>query len=102
MLLDRLVTSGAGATYEERKKHYFDLIRGLGPGVTEVILHLSSDDPEIRHVTGNWAPRWHEYRLFTDPETRALLEKEGIKPVGFRELFALWAREQKRTNRQPC
>jgi len=92
VLLDRLSTGLKGGTLEERSRAFREFVKGLGPGVTELIVHLAGDDEEIRHVTGNWAARYHELRLVTDPETRAFLKAEGVKLVGYRELAALWAK----------
>jgi predicted glycoside hydrolase/deacetylase ChbG (UPF0249 family) len=90
LLLDRLITGATVSGYEARKKQYHDMIRGLKPGVTEIILHLAGDDEEIRAVTGNWAYRWHEYRIFTDADTKALIREQKIKLIGYRQLAALW------------
>lgn len=90
ILLDRLSTGLTGGTLEERRKSFQEFVRGLRPGVTELICHLSGDDAEIRHVTGNWEARWNELRLFTDADTRAFLKEQGVRSIGYRQLAALW------------
>lgn len=90
VLLDRLNTTLNATPLEARRREFQEFVRGLKPGVTELIVHLSGDDEEIRHVTGNWERRYWEYRLFTDPETRAFLEEQGVKRIGYRPLAALW------------
>ena len=87
--LDYLKEGAAGNTLETRRKHYYDAFRALKPGVTEFIVHLSLDDAEIRHITGNWEVRWIEYQIMTDPRTRALIDELGIKLIGYRELSKL-------------
>ena len=89
VFLDVLKEDAYGDTLEDRRKHYYDSIKALKPGVTEFIVHLSMDDPEIRHVTGNWMRRWHEFQILMDPRTRDLVEKEKIKLIGYRELSKL-------------
>ncbi len=89
-LLSRLSTGLSGDTLEKRRAVFQEFARGLKPGVTELIVHLASDDEEIRHITGNWRNRYNELVLFTDPATRAFLDAEGIKRVGYRELAKLW------------
>ena len=89
VFIDTLSESAEGKTLEERRKHYYDKIRALKPGVTEFIVHLSLDDEEIRHITGNWEARWNEYQIMTDPKTRELIESLGIKLIGYRELSKL-------------
>lgn len=93
LLLDLLITGAKTPGYEGRKKEYHDMIRALKPGVTEIIVHLSRDDDEIRNITGNWQYRADEYRIFTDPDTRELLRKENIKLVGYRPLANLWGKQ---------
>lgn len=88
--LDRLSLGLTGKSLEERRESLAALVRDLKPGVTELIVHLAGDDEEIRHVTGNWARRFHEYRLLTDPATRELLERHRVRRVGYRELSRLW------------
>ena len=45
VVLDRLSTGLTGATYAERKRSFEEFVRGLGPGVTELIVHLDVATP---------------------------------------------------------
>ncbi len=89
VFLDFLKEGAEGKTLETRRKHYYDALRNLKPGVTEFIVHLSLDDEEIRHITGNWEARWNEYQIMTDPKTRELIDSLGIKLIGYKELSKL-------------
>lgn len=89
-LLDTLNTGEDGKTLEERRDNYYRFFRNLKPGVTQVIVHLSLDDEEMRSITGSWRARWHEYQIMTDPKTRDLLNELGIKLIGYRELNKLF------------
>lgn len=93
LFLDRLDTGLKADTYEERKTKLHELVRTLKPGLTELIVHLSGDDEEIRHVTGNWQARAHEGRLMVDPETKAFIREQKVKLVGYRALAALWEKK---------
>lgn len=90
IVLDRLSTGLNASGLEARTAELKQFIRDLKPGVTELIVHLSGDDDEIRHVTGNWERRYHEYRICTDPGVRAFIREQGVRLVGYRELAALW------------
>jgi len=90
VLLDQLSTGLKGGSLEERTDVFKKFVRGLKPGVTELIVHLAGNDDEIQHVTGNWAARFHDYTLCMDPAIRRFLADEGIKLVGYRELQPLW------------
>ena len=86
VMLDRLVPGVPGRTFAERKRAYHELLRGLGPGVTMLIVHLGMDDAELRAITGSWEQRHADFLSFTDPETRALIRELGIRLTTWREL----------------
>ncbi|MCS6863336.1 MAG: hypothetical protein NZT92_23765, partial [Abditibacteriales bacterium] len=90
VFLDMLNTGEGGDTLEERRENYYKFLRNLQPGVTEVIVHLSLDDEEIRAITSNWRARWHEYQIFTDPKTKQLIDSLGIKLIGYKDLKKLF------------
>lgn len=90
VLLDQLSTGLKGGSLEERTDVFKKFVRGLKPGVTELIVHLAGNDDEIQHVTGNWAARFHDFTLCTDPAIRRFLTDEGVKLVGYRDLLPLW------------
>jgi predicted glycoside hydrolase/deacetylase ChbG (UPF0249 family) len=89
LFLDHLNTGVGGDTLEERREGYYDALRNLPPGVSEIIVHLSLDDPEIRAITNHWRTRWHEFQIFTDPRTRELIDSLGIRLLGYRDLARL-------------
>jgi predicted glycoside hydrolase/deacetylase ChbG (UPF0249 family) len=90
VLLDQLSTGLKAGSLEERKAQFKQFVRGLKPGVTELIVHLAGNDDEIQHVTGNWAARFHDFTICMDPEIRRFLAEENVKLVGYRELLPLW------------
>lgn len=90
LFLDRLILSVTGETLEERRESFYTTLRNLEPGVSQLIVHLLQDDPEARHVTDCWHVRHLELELCTDPETRRLLDEEGIRLIGYRPLVGLW------------
>ena len=66
-LLDFLNTGEEGNTCQERKTAYHQAIRDLQPGVTKIIVHLSGEDQEIRHISNSWRARNHEFRILPTP-----------------------------------
>jgi len=88
--IDRLVTAaGTGRTFEEKKASYYATLRNLNPGVNEILLHLGMDDDELRSITGRYMARYNDYRIFTDPETRQLIDKLQIKLIGWSDIANL-------------
>jgi len=89
VLLDRLITGVPGATVEERRQSYRELLRKLKPGVTKLIVHLAKDDPEIRAVTNAWQQRWADFQFWTSAEAKTLMKELDIHPITYRELGKL-------------
>jgi predicted glycoside hydrolase/deacetylase ChbG (UPF0249 family) len=71
----------AVATYWRRT------LEGLGPGVTELYIHAALPGAEMQAVTDSWQDRAVEFELFTnDASIRALLERRGVRRIGYRAL----------------
>lgn len=62
-------------------------LASLKPGVTELFIHAGQPTDELKAITGSWATRSAEFELFThDADLRALLEKQGVKLIGYRPI----------------
>jgi chitin disaccharide deacetylase len=67
----------------------------LGPGVTEVYVRPAIDTPELRAAIPDWASQVDDYDLVTtDLELRAMIERGGVRLVGYRELRELQRRSR--------
>jgi hypothetical protein len=84
--LDELVSAGSGDTFEEKKASYYNAIQNLKPGVNEIIVHLGMDDEELKHITNSYMSRYYDYKIFTDPETKKLIDKQKVKLIGWKEM----------------
>ena len=63
------------------------MLEGLRPGVTELYIHAALGGEEMQAVTNSWKDRATEFELFTnDASIRALLDRKGVKRIGFRAL----------------
>ena len=89
LVIDIFNPSMGGDTYESRKAVYHQVLRNLQPGINQIIVHLGSDDPELRHITNSWRDRYNEFRIFTDPNTRKLIVVLGVELIGWREMKAV-------------
>jgi predicted glycoside hydrolase/deacetylase ChbG (UPF0249 family) len=59
----------------------------LRPGVTEMYVHPAADTPELRALAPDWASRVDDHHLMVhDTGLRALVERSGVKLLGYREL----------------
>ncbi len=86
--LDRLLTNPARGASDlaSRRAAYHAALRGLGPGVHQIILHPAVLSPELRAATASAVQRDLDYRIFSDPGTVKLMADLGIQLVGWRDV----------------
>jgi len=76
---------------ENWREFYSNAIRGLKPGLTEMIVHLGHDDAELQAITEghpDYGSAWRQrdFDVVTSAEFRALLRENGVKLVTWREI----------------
>jgi hypothetical protein len=79
---DHVVTvrSGSHGAFERA-------VHSLDPGVTEIVFHPAVDTPELRALAPDWAQRVDDHAaLVTDPDLGRLLDRAGVRLIGYREL----------------
>ncbi|MCG7407872.1 polysaccharide deacetylase family protein [Paenibacillus sp. ACRRX] len=85
MILDDLLglryALETGETYEVAKASMCALLRGLQPGLSEIIIHPAYVSDELKSITPHWQKRGFEFDLFRDPDIRELLREENIQLV---------------------
>jgi len=91
VVIDRIISIEPQVTAENWTKFYTDEIKGLQPGVTEIIIHLAYDDEEMRGATldhPNWGAAWRQrdFQFFTSDAFRKLLDENHIKLITWREV----------------
>src|SRR5271156_5070267 len=82
---DHLVFHGPGKP-AETEYYWTNLIRTLKPGVTEILCHPAIARDELRTCARDALQREADFRFFTSDKARRLVNEEGIKLLGFREL----------------
>ncbi len=84
--LDDLVSVGRDVPVDRQKQFYVDAIRGLKPGITQIIIHCGIDDAELQAISGTHRRRDMDTRVFTDPEVKKVIEDEGVRLITWREI----------------
>ena len=85
LFTDDFVHDMAYPTPESVKTFWLRRLAQLKPGVTEIFIHAGHPTEELKSITGSWAVRSAEFETFThDPEIRALLDRQGVKRIGYR------------------
>lgn len=94
VVIDRIMEINPDVPPEQWAAFYAEAIKGLQPGVTEIVIHLAYDDEEMRAVTVNhpaWGAAWRQrdYDFFTGAEFRRLLQENNIKLITWAEIGRL-------------
>jgi chitin disaccharide deacetylase len=88
-LLDGLLQFYGGNNLELREKTYFDALKNLKPGVTQLIIHCGYDNDELRAITDSSVRRDHDRRLFTEDKTQQWINDERLKIITWRQFREL-------------
>lgn len=94
IVIDRIIEIGPGVLPDGWAAFYSESVKGIQPGVTEMVVHLAYDDEEMRAMTVNhpdWGSGWRQrdFDFFTSPEFRRLLQENNIKLITWREIGRL-------------
>lgn len=69
------------------------LLAGIRPGVTEIVLRPAMDSTELRAVVPDWAARVADHDLsMTSDSLRVLVARPGVHLIGYRQLRDLQRR----------
>jgi len=91
-VIDALAVGVEAADFAERTAGYQRIIRSLRPGVTQIIVHLGYEDDELKAITAGARSRHGDFVAFTDPATRRVVQEQGIKLIGWRDLMRAGAK----------
>jgi predicted glycoside hydrolase/deacetylase ChbG (UPF0249 family) len=99
IVIDRIISMEPGVPPERWANFYSEAIKGIQPGVTEMIIHLAHDDAEMRAVATDhpdWGSGWRQqdFDFFTSEACRRLLQEHNIKLITWREIGELIAKPQ--------
>ena len=89
--LDFFASVPKGKTYEEKRSNFFELVRNLPAGLTEIIFHPSVMTENLKTITNSWQQRVWEAELFADPVVNDFFTEEGI-------IFTNWIEIMQRFN----
>ena len=90
-LTDTVLQMVPGVPVDQWFDWYKKTLTPLKPGVYQLIVHLASDDPEMRGATykhPDWGAAWRQSDLdmVSSPEFRQFLKNQGFILVGWKDL----------------
>lgn len=85
-MLDNLMQFYGGEIPAKRLETYQQAIRQVGPGVTALLIHCGIDNEELKGITTSSPRRDQDYRIFTDPRTRDLIQENNIELTSWKML----------------
>jgi len=96
VLLDAVVIAGIDQPRDQWKPFYFEAVKNLKPGVTEMIVHLGHDDAELQAVTVDHEPygsawRQRDYDIVTSATFKQALQDNNVILVQWRDIQKLVA-----------
>ncbi|MCQ2470842.1 MAG: polysaccharide deacetylase family protein [Clostridia bacterium] len=75
--------------FDTFKKFVINRLVNIPDGVSEAYIHPAIETDEIKNITARWWNRVWEYQIFADPQTRKILESEGIELINYDDLVNL-------------
>jgi len=85
--LDNFTSVPEGSTYEVKRANFFNLVKALNPGLTEIIFHPATLTENLKTITGTWQQRVWESQLFADPVVHQFFKDEGIVITNWKEIM---------------
>ena len=94
IVIDRIISIGTDTPSTRWDDYYAEAIASIGPGVTEVIVHLAYNDTEMQALAVDhpaWGAAWRQRDLdfFTSERFRTLLREQDIHLITWRDLARL-------------
>lgn len=91
VLVQKVISIGPGVAAANWTAWYEDQLKGLGPGVYEVIVHLAFDDDEMKGMTRDhpdWGAAWrqHDFDMVSSAEFQKFLKDQKFVMVGWKDL----------------
>jgi hypothetical protein len=94
IVIDSLVMAGPNVPAEQWNQFYWNAIKELKPGITEMIVHLGHNDAELQAITvdhPDYGSAWRQrdYDFVISPAFRKALEDNRVILVQWKDLQKL-------------
>ena len=86
--LDDLQFVPDAESYNDKREAFYQLVQGLSPGITQIILHPTDRTKALELVSPRWQNRVWEAQLLLDPDVHEFIENEDIVMTNWIEIMA--------------
>ena len=91
IVIDRVYMASSEDYKKGMKNYYTEVLRGLKPGLNEILLHAAYNDEEMKAVTVGFvdygaAWRQDDFDFFTSDACKQLLKEEKIQLITWKEI----------------
>ena len=76
-----------GKTYEEKREKFFNHVKEIPAGLTEIIFHPSVESENLKSITNSWQQRVWEAEMFSDPVVNQFFSDEEIIFTTWKEIM---------------
>lgn len=88
--LDDFEAVPSGDSYDEVIENFFELVKSLEPGITEIVFHPSTESEGLKHITNSWQQRVWESQMFGDPRVKEFFEEQDVVFTNWKEIMQRW------------
>lgn len=89
--LDDFRAAPDGDSYADKKEKFFQLVRSLQPGISEIIFHPSVETDNLKSITNSWQQRVWEAKMFSDPQVVQFFKDENILFTNWKDMMKRFA-----------
>lgn len=100
-MLDDFHSVAPGKTYEEKRQKLFDQLRGLSPGLSEIIYHPCVESDGLKKITNSWQQRVWEDRLFADRAVQRFIKDNDVIVTDWKEMMDRFKKTSARESPRP-
>ena len=88
VIVEKLYMADKSIEFKNWENYYHSIIKELKPGLNEIIVHLGTDNEELKDITSNrvaFGSKWRnlDYEIISSAKFRSLLKENDIKLVNW-------------------
>ncbi len=91
VVVEKFFMADKSLDFENWEDYYYKIVEELRPGLNEIIVHLGSDNEELKNITSNriaYGSKWRnlDYEIVSSSKFRSLLIKNNIKLINWKDI----------------